>query len=153
MKHKEELKAILHDYRSRGAARDQNELVQLLREVQALYDGVLPQKAMEKIADKLELKMTFLDALLKRYPSIRTEDARHTLSICGGKSCAKRDELADFVEREYSVGPGGTAQAGFRYKVAGCMKKCSKGPCVKWDGELYTGMTAEKLRRLINGKE
>ena len=153
MKHKEELKEMIRDYRERGAARDQNELVQLLRETQALYDGIVPHKALEKIADKLDLKMTFLDALLKRYPSIKTETARRTLSVCGSKSCAKRSRLADFIEKEYGVTPGETAQAGFRYKVAGCMKKCGKGPCVKWDGELHTGMTEEKLIRLIEGIE
>ena len=78
MKHKEELKEIIKAYRDRGAARDQNELIQLLREVQTLFGGVIPQKALEKTAEKLELKMTFIDALLKRYPSIRTEDAPHT---------------------------------------------------------------------------
>lgn len=48
MKHKEELKEMIRDYRERGAARDQNELVQLLRETQALYDGIVPHKALEK---------------------------------------------------------------------------------------------------------
>ena len=32
------------------------------------------------------------------------------------------------------------------------MKQCGKGPCIKWDGVLHTGMTPEKLRRLIDGK-
>ena len=74
MKHKEELKEIIKAYRDRGITCDQNELIQLLREVQTLFGGVIPQKALEKTAEKLELKMTFIDALLKRYPSIRTED-------------------------------------------------------------------------------
>ena len=97
MKHKEELKEIIKAYRDRGAARDQNELIQLLREVQTLFGGVIPQKALERTAEKLELKMTFIDALLKRYPSIRTEDAPHTLSVCGGKNCARQAALSDFV--------------------------------------------------------
>ena len=89
MKHKEELKEIIKAYRDRGITCDQNELIQLLREVQALFGGVIPQKALEKTAEKLELKMTFIDALLKRYPSIRTEDAPHTLSVCGGKTAPR----------------------------------------------------------------
>ena len=152
MKHKEELKEIIKAYRDRGAARDQNELIQLLREVQTLFGGVIPQKALERTAEKLELKMTFIDALLKRYPSIRTEDAPHTLSVCGGKNCARQAALSDFVERTYGVQAGGTAEAGFRYKAAGCMKKCGTGPCVKWDGDIHTGMTEEKLRKLIEGE-
>ena len=152
MEHKQELKEMIAFYRERGAARDQNELVQLCREVQALFGGVIPHKALEKIADKLELKMTFLDAVLKRYPTIRTAAAPHVLAVCGGKKCSKND-LASFVEQTYCVQSGETADAGFHYKVAGCMKKCGKGPCVKWDGEVYTGMTEEKLRDLISGKK
>ena len=148
-----ELQEIIEAYRARGAARDQNELVQLLREAQALYGGVLPQTALDDIAAALGLKRTFLDAVLKRYPSIKTEAARHTLAVCCGKNCAKRDALADFVREEYGVQPGGVAKAGFRFQAAGCMKNCGKGPCVKWDGEIHTGMTAEKLRQFIAGQK
>ena len=148
-----ELQEIIEAYRARGAARDQNELVQLLREAQALYGGVLPQTALDDIAAALGLKRTFLDAVLKRYPSIQTEAARHTLAVCCGKNCAKRDALADFVREEYGVQPGGVARAGFRFQAAGCMKNCGNGPCGKWDGEIHTGMTAEKLRPIIAGQK
>lgn len=148
----QELQEIIEAYSARGAARDQNELVQLMREAQTLYGGVLPQTALDGIAEALGLKRTFLDALLRRYPSIKTDAARHTLAVCCGKNCAKRDALADFVQQEYSVQPGGVAKAGFRFQAAGCMKNCGKGPCVKWDGEIHTGMTAEKLRQLIEGQ-
>ena len=149
MTHNEELAEIIAFYR--GASRDQNELVQLLREAQALYGGVLPQQAIEQAAQTLGLKMTFLEAVLKRYPSIKTERARHTLALCGGKTCAGA-RLAAFAQQTYGVQPGGIAAAGFRYQIAGCMKQCGEGPCVKWDGALHTGMTPEKLRRLIDGK-
>ena len=147
-----ELQEIIEAYRARGAARDQNELVQLLREAQAVYGGVLPQAALDDIAAALGLKRTFLDAVLKRYPSIKTEAARHTLAVCCGKNCAKRDALADFVREEYGVHPGGVAKAGFRFQAAGCMKNCGRGPCVRWDGTVYTGMTPESLRALIEKK-
>ena len=122
-----ELQEIIEVYRARGAARDQNELVQLLREAQALYGGVLPQTALDDIAAALGLKRTFLDAVLKRYPSIKTEAARHTLAVCCGKNCAKRDALADFVREEYGVQPGGVAKAGFRFQAAGCLLYTSFG--------------------------
>ena len=146
------MQEIIETYSARGAARDQNELVQLMREAQALYGGVLPQTALDGIAAALDLKRTFLDAVLRRYPCMRADAARHTLAGCWGKNCAKRDALADFDRQEYSVQPGGVAKAGVRFQAAGCMKNCGKGPCVKWDGEIHTGMTAEKLRQLIEGQ-
>ena len=51
MKHKEELKEVIKTYRDRGITCDQNELIQLLREVQTLFGGVIPQKALEKTAE------------------------------------------------------------------------------------------------------
>ena len=48
--HQEEFTQLLNFYQGRGAASDQNELVQLLRETQALYGGVIPQQALEEIA-------------------------------------------------------------------------------------------------------
>ena len=75
------MQEIIEAYSARGAARDQNELVQLMREAQALYGGVLPQTALDGIAVALGLKRTFLDAVLRRYPSIKTDAARHTLAV------------------------------------------------------------------------
>ena len=147
-----ELQEIIEAYRARGAARDQNELVQLLREAQAVYGGVLPQTALDDIAAALGLKRTFLDAVLKRYPSIKTEAVRHSLTVCQGPSCGRRRELLDFLSRAYGVEPGGVAAAGFRLQSGGCMKNCGRGPCVRWDGTVYTGMTPESLRALIEKK-
>ena len=81
MKHKEELKEVIKTYRDRGITCDQNELIQLLREVQTLFGGVIPQKALEKTAEKLELKMTFIDALLQAV-SVDTNGGRTAYTVC-----------------------------------------------------------------------
>ena len=48
--HQEEFLQLLAFYQGRGAASDQNELIQLLRETQQLYGGVIPKHALEEIA-------------------------------------------------------------------------------------------------------
>lgn len=133
----------------RGAARDQVELVSLLRTAQAACGGVLYRDVVLEIAQALGLKVTFLEAVLKRYPSIRTDQAPHVLTVCQGPNCARGGQLADFVRRTYQVEPGGVAGAGFRFQVSGCMKHCGSGPNVKWDGQVYHQMTPEALRRLV----
>ena len=90
--------------------------------------------------------------MLRRYPSIKTEAVRHSLTVCQGPSCGRRRELLDFLSRAYGVEPGGVAAAGFRLQSGGCMKNCGRGPCVRWDGTVYTGMTPESLRALIEKK-
>ena len=150
--HQEEFAPLLSFYQGRGAASDHNELVSLLRETQTLYGGVIPQHALDEIARAFGFRETFLPAVLKRYPSIKTEAARHSLTVCQGPSCSRQRELLDFLTREYGAAPGGVAAAGFRLQTGGCMKNCGKGPCVRWDGVVHTGMTPETLRALIEEK-
>lgn len=142
----------LDHYRRQGAPGDQNALVSLLREVQQAHGGVLPAHCLSRVAEAYGLKESFLTALVKRYPSLRPAAVPHTLELCGGPNCAKRQaaELAAFLEREYGAKPGGDSQrGGFSLRLTGCMKRCGQGPNIKWDGEHYPAATPELLRRLI----
>ena len=154
MERRTELSALVEDYRARDAARDQQALVALLREIQALYGGVIPQDALAAAAAGLGLKETFLAAVVKRFPSLRTEEAPHRLELCGGERCRGRGSarLAAFVERTYGVKPGGVSRrGGFSYRVGGCMKNCGRGPSLRWDGALHACADEALIRRLIEG--
>lgn len=139
-------------YRRQGAPGDQSVLVSLLREVQQAHGGVLPAHCLGRVAAAYGLKESFLAALVKRYPSLRPEAAPHSLELCGGPNCAKRQaaELAAVLEREYGATPGGESRrGGFSLRVTGCMKQCGKGPNIKWDGVHYPSADPALLRRLI----
>lgn len=146
------LKEAIEYYKKQGAPGDQQALTALLKEVQEEKGGVLPKKSIEKIADAYDIKKSFLMAIIKRMPSLRTDDAPHRLEVCGGKACGKKDAaaLAAYIEETYAVRDGGVSETGgFSYRVRGCMKKCGKGPAVKWDREIYTGADIALLRSLI----
>lgn len=139
-------------YRRQGAPGDQSVLVSLLREVQQAHGGVLPAHCLGRVAAAYGLKESFLAALVKRYPSLRPEAAPHSLELCGGPNCAKRQaaELAAVLEQEYGAKPGGESRrGGFSLRVTGCMKQCGKGPNIKWDGVHYPSADPALLRRLI----
>ena len=139
-------------YRGQGAPGEQQALVALLREVQEESGGVLPRAALAEIAGAYRISENFLAAVVKRIPSLRTEVAPHRLEVCGGRACGGKGAraLADWVERTYAVQSGGaSAKGGFTYRVAGCMKRCGKGPNVKWDGTVYSGADEALLRALI----
>lgn len=143
---------ILDYYRGQGAPGDQSALIALLREVQEAHGGVLPAHALARVADAYGLKENFLTAVVKRYPSLKLAEVPHSLELCAGKGCAKRNaaELADFLEREYGVTPGGECrERGFSLRLIGCMKQCSQGPNIKWDGVHYPAADSELLRDLI----
>lgn len=73
-------------YKGQDAPQNQFALVELLKEVQEHNGGVLTDIAVEEIAALLNTKVTFLNAVIKRYPSLKPASAPHRLEVCGGKT-------------------------------------------------------------------
>lgn len=140
-------------YRGQGAPGNQQALIALLREAQEESGGAIPAVAVEEIAAEYQIKETFLQAIIKRFPSLRSQEAPHRLEVCGGPHCGKSRVLANFAEKSYGVKSGVTCwEAGFSYQVTGCMRNCGCGPNLKWDGVLYSKADPDLLRRLVEGK-
>ena len=154
MANKWHLKDALDRYRAQGAPQNQQVLIALLQEVQAEKGGVLPQKSLNKIAERYALKPSLLSALIRQIPDLRTEDAPHHLEIFGKKSCRKNGagKLAAFVEATYDVKDGGVSSNGtFTYCTTHCLKKCGKGPVIRWDQTLYPHADEALIRSLVEG--
>lgn len=150
----EELKEIIDYYAGKSRRCDQNELISILREAQDLCGGILREDILEAICGELSLKRTYVDTVMKFIPDLKTEKVKHRLEVCMGKTCRSKDRenLCAYIEKEYDVEPGKVSTRGaFLYKGGGCMKNCKNGPCLKWDGELYTEMTPAKTEKLIKG--
>ena len=125
----------------------------LLREVQEERGGALPAADLAEIAAALSLRDTFLSAIIRRYPGLRTEEAPHRLELCGGPRCSGRGaaRLAAFVEETYGVRPGGVSASGrFTYRITGCMKNCPNGPSLRWDGALHSRADEALIRALVD---
>ena len=106
-----------------------------------------------EIAAALSLRDTFLSAIIRRYPGLRTEEAPHRLELCGGPCCSGRGaaRLAAFVEETYGVRPGGVSASGrFTYRITGCMKNCPNGPSLRWDGALHSRADEALIRALVD---
>ncbi len=149
------LEEAISYYRAQGAPGDQQALAELLREIQRESGGWLPQEACAEVCRTLGLRESFLSAVIKRYPSLRTEQAPHRLEICGGERCGRNGSasLREFVESTWHVRSGEISrEGGFSYRVAGCMKNCLHGPNIRWDGTLYPHADRNLLNSLIGGK-
>lgn len=133
-------------YKRQGAPGDQTALVSLLREVQQEHGGAIPLAVLSQISELLGTKESYLQAVVKRIPSLRLAD-RHVLELCAGPNCSKRADLAAFVEKTYGEKP-----AKFTLQYVPCMRMCGKGPNIKWDGKLYHQADTQLLQRLIEGK-
>lgn len=141
-----ELQEALSYYQKQGAPRDQAALVNLLREIQQENGGGIPMWVLSAIAECWGVKVSFLQAVIRRIPSLRMENT-HLLELCGGVNCSKRKSLAEFLEKTYGKNP-----EGFTIRYTGCMRMCGKGPNLKWDGKLYHQADEALLRRLIENK-
>lgn len=131
------LEEALAYYRRQGAPGEQGALVALLREVQEERGGALPAADLAEIAAALSLRDTFLSAIIRRYPGLRTEEAPHRLELCGGPRCSGRGaaRLAAFVEETYGVRPGGVS---------------ASGPSLRWDGALHSRADEALIRALVD---
>lgn len=142
-----DLQETIEYYRRQGAPGDQAALISLLREVQQEQGGSLQPADVNRIADALGVKVTFLQAVIKRIPGLKLGDS-HCLELCGGLNCSKRAALAAFVEKTY-----GSSPKAFTLKYVPCMRLCGKGPNLKWDGKLYHQADESLICRLVEGEK
>lgn len=128
-------------YKKQGAPGDQTAVISLLREIQQEQGGI-PLWMLADIGEMLDVKESFLQALIKRIPSLYLKDT-HCLELCAGPNCSRRAALAAFVERTYGAKP-----ESFTVKYVPCMRQCGKGPNIKWDGKLYHMADEALIRQL-----
>lgn len=148
-----DLQNLIKYHCAKGARWDQNDLIALLRETQELCGGILKECVLDSICKELDLKPSYLKVVMKYVPDLKTEKERHKLEVCNGNNCQSNDNLClrKWIEQTYQVRNKGISERGeFSYHLCGCMKKCKEGPCVKWDGKVYTNMTPKQLEKLIS---
>ena len=130
-------------YKRQGAPSDQTALTALLKEAQQENGGGIPHYCVAAMAEQLNVKPSYLLALIKRIPSLRLQDT-HLLEMCAGPNCGKRTELAALAEKLCKANPKVTL------KFTQCMRMCGKRPNLKWDGKIYNGADEALLRSLLD---
>ena len=129
-------------YGRQGAPGDQNALVQLLREIQQVHGGQIPQPLLSAVAHAYRIRESFLLAVIRRFPGLRLSNT-HCLELCAGPNCGKHAHLAALAEELLKANPGS-----FTLRFTPCMRMCGKGPNLRWDGELYHKADEALLRKL-----
>ena len=130
-------------YRKQGAPKDQTALISLLKEIQQEHSGSIPEFYLTQIAQVYELKETYLQAIIKRIPSLRLRNV-HILELCAGPNCGKHTELAALAENMHAA-----SGKQFTLKFTPCKRMCAKGPNICWDGKLYHKADEALLKTLL----
>ena len=132
---------IVEYYRRLGAPQDQQAVISLLREVQSLHGGSIPQWVPEELARKLGTKPGLLLALIRRIPSLRLGEG-HLLELCAGPNCGKHAHLLKLAE---DLAKG---RSDVTVKTIPCQRLCGKGPNIRFDGRLYNRADDKLLEEL-----
>lgn len=130
-------------YKTQGAPQNQTALVNLLKEIQQENGGGIPGYMLGAVAGAYGVKESFLQAIVKRIPSLRLEN-NHCLELCGGPNCGKHTALAACAKQLHAA-----SGERFTLKFTPCMRMCGKGPNIKWDGVIHHQATEELLRKLV----
>ena len=135
-----DLKEAVKYYRKQGAPGEQAALVQLLKELQQASGGSISMDSLSEIAAAYGIPLSFLQAVIRRIPSLRMADS-HLLQICSGPNCGRCADLAAWAEQQ--------SRQGLTIQLVPCMRQCGKGPNIRLDGKLYHGATVALLETLV----
>lgn len=130
-------------YKKQGAPADQTALVAMLREVQN-EGGALSKDIVRELAEYLQVKESFLLAVIRRIPSLRLAE-NPVLELCAGPNCGKHSALVAVAEKL-------CASTGTQLRYMPCMRMCGKGPNLKYNGTLYHKADEALLERLLKKK-
>ena len=137
------LEEAIQYYKRQGAPNDQTALLGLLREIQHAHGGI-PQTLLPTLARELDVKESYLLAVIRRIPSLRLAQ-QYILELCAGPNCGKSAALAAYAEElQRKFG------AKLTVKFVPCMRMCGKGPNVRFNGQLHHKTTKELLDSLTN---
>ena len=139
-------------YKEMGTPLDQPTLIELLREVQDIYDCV-PSHIQQRICEEMEVSPAIISIIMKRFPSLKESNYKHRILVCKGSSCRSKNssELILALEKKLKIKNGETTPDGqFYLNTQYCFKACGKGPNVMIDDTLYHHVTISQLDELLN---
>lgn len=139
----------------------QDEIVNLLREIQEVCGFISPEMK-QRAADTLGVKEVVLTCLIRRFPSLKGADYQHTVTVCTGKRCGKKQgmEVLQAVKRELlpreafdmrDARMGILSKNGqVLLKTQNCLKQCRTAPNLTIDGKVYRQVKPEDVSGLLS---
>lgn len=136
--------------------RDSNCLIHILQEIQAKL-GYVSLVSQRKIADYLGVPASKVFGIVSFYNYFKTNPpGRHQIHVCMGTACYVRGarKLIDKIKADFKIVPGETtSDHRFSLEEVRCVGCCAIGPVITVDGDVYGGMTAEKITSVLEKYE
>jgi len=128
-------------------------LIEGLHTTQETY-GYLPQRALEGIADELNVKISDVYGVATFYKQFRLEPVgKYVLSVCMGTAChvAGAPLIAEAFAQEIGIEAGETSADGlFTLQTVNCIGSCALAPAVRiGEDETVGRLTPTQARKLV----
>lgn len=132
------------------------DLIPILQKTQKKY-GYIPEEATRHISQFLKISENIIFGVITFYSQFRlTEPGRHSIKVCQGTACHVRGGhvLCETMEKKLGISPGQTtADKRFDLQRVACLGCCALAPVIQIDENIYSRMTAMKLREILDKYE
>lgn len=143
-------KEILEYYGSQKDRNSQEMIVQMLREIQEVEGFITPQLK-KMAAETAGVNESLIQIIIKRYPSLKEVNYKHTITACSGPRCGAKQamELLDLLKKELEIQKDGISKDGTIYlKTQNCLKRCKTSPNILVDDVHIPYVTKEKIKEV-----
>jgi NADH:ubiquinone oxidoreductase subunit E len=147
----------LHDDRIMARyERDAQSLVHILQDIQATL-GYVSLESQRKVSDYLGVPASQVYGIVSFYNFFKTRPpGRHRIHVCMGTACYVKGarKLVEKIKADFKVEPGKTTlDRRFSLEEVRCIGCCAIGPVMTVDGDVYGGLTPEKITSILEKYE
>ena len=126
-----------------------------LRLAQERHDGWLPPKALEEVAQAMDVSPAHVEAVASFYDMYNLQPVgRHIVEVCTNLSCALvgAQQVVDAFEEQLGVAPGETSDDGeVTFRLIECAGGCGYAPVVVVDGRYREPTRLEDVPGIVEG--
>lgn len=143
---------MLEDILSRNKY-DKTNIIAILQETQSIYN-YLPREIFPYYADKLKMSAANIYGVATFYENFSLEaKGKHIITVCDGTACHVRKSIPIIERIRQELGLKAdqvtTKDMQFTLETVSCLGACGLAPVLTLDGEVYAGMTPDKVSELI----
>jgi NADH-quinone oxidoreductase subunit E len=153
-----ELDAIVDRFRSKPGG-----LLGMLEEIQERHPHkFLPRETLEYVSRRSGIPLSKIYSVVTFYAFFNLKpQGEHTIVVCRGTACHTRrsKNLLEYLTRMLGVKEEEKAAGeklfltskdnAFTLKTVACFGQCALAPVVEIDGKIYSHMTEDKLRQIV----
>ncbi len=144
---KKKIDELLVHYPKKEAA-----LLPVLHLVQQEF-GAITREEEQLVAALLNVKPIRVREVVTFYTMLRQErQGRYLLQVCSNLTCtlAGSERLIDYLKRRLGVGVGETTPDNrFTLSTVECLGACDQAPCMMVNLDYHTGLTEEKIEKIL----